>query len=88
MAWNGIKNIYGLGLSANYQLSNSLQLIPELNLISSQINESNSTMGVRWLFNDSTNIDLYLSNAVGLMDMGQMQRSKSTRLGSKISIKF
>ncbi len=88
LAWNGIENIFGLGLSANYQLSNRLQLIPELNLISSQINESNSTMGLRWLFNDSTNIDLYLSNAVGLMDMGQMQRSKSTRLGSKISIKF
>ena len=88
MAWNGIENIFGLGLSANYQLSNRFQLIPELNLISSQINESNSTMGVRWLFNDSTNIDLYLSNAVGLMDMGQMHRSKSTRLGSKISIKF
>ena len=88
LAWNGIENIFGVGLSANYQLSDSLQLIPELNLISSLVNQSNSTLGLRWLCNDRTDVDVYISNSVGLMDIGQMQRSKSARLGAKISIKF
>jgi len=87
-AWSGISNPWGIGLSANIQLSKNFQLIPEGNFVASDSVQSNGTMAVRWLANDSLNIDIYASNASGLLDIGQLIKSLQTRYGARLSFMF
>ncbi|WP_320667365.1 hypothetical protein [Prochlorococcus sp. MIT 1307] len=87
-AWSGISNPWGIGMSANVQLSKNFQLIPEGNFVLSDKSQTNGTLSLRWLANDSLNIDIYASNAAGLMDMGQLLKSLRTRFGAKLSLMF
>jgi hypothetical protein len=75
------------------QLGPSFQLIPELNLVGSEIAASNGTLALRWLAlrrgeKASANLDLYVSNASGLLDMGQLLRTGNTRVGTRLSVTF
>ncbi len=93
LAWSGIGVPWGFGLSANVQLGNSFQLIPELNLVGSNVESSNGTLALRWLAlrrgeRASANVDLYVSNASGLLDMGQLLRTSNVRFGSRLSVTF
>jgi hypothetical protein len=93
LAWSGVGVPWGVGLSANVQLGPSFQLIPELNLVGSEIAASNGTLALRWLAlrrgeKASANLDLYVSNASGLLDMGQLLRTGNTRVGTRLSVTF
>ncbi|MEB3354159.1 MAG: hypothetical protein VKM34_07985 [Cyanobacteriota bacterium] len=92
-AWSGFGVPWGVGLAANVQLGDSFQLIPEINLVASDISASNGTLALRWLAlrrgeRRSANVDLYVSNASGLMDIGQLLSSANVRIGSRISFTF
>ncbi len=87
-AWSGISNPWGVGLGANIQLSKKFQLIPEGNIVMSDKSQSNATLSLRWLINDSMNMDVYMSNAAGLLDMGQLLKSLDTRFGGRLSLMF
>ena len=78
----------GIGLGANLQISRNLQLIPELNWVTSGAGDSNASLALRWLAGATTAIDLYVSNAAGLLDMGQLLQTNQTRLGAKLTLQF
>ena len=59
LAWSGIGNLWGLGLSSNIQLSPNLELIPEANIVINETSQSNATLGIRWHATDDISIDLY-----------------------------
>ena len=88
LAWSGVATPWGLGLSANLQLGQSFQLIPELNIVPASSGGSNGTFALRWLANRRTTVDLYVSNAAGLLDMGQLMGNGQVRVGGRLMLTF
>jgi len=91
LAWSGKGTPWGVGLSANIQLSPSLQLIPEINAVATSLggqNGTNGTLALRWLAGKSTAIDLYASNASGILDLGQLLGTEQVRIGGKLTLQF
>lgn len=88
LALSGQSNPWGIGFSANVQLSEQLQLIPEANLVLSDPDASNGTIALRWLANKSTFLDVYVSTAAGLYDLGTLLGSDQVRVGTRISLLF
>lgn len=88
LAWSGVSTPWGVGLSANIQLGPHFQLIPELNVVGSQISATNGTLALRWLASRSTNVELYVSNAAGLFDMGQLLDNTNLRVGGRLVLSF
>ena len=88
LAWSGVATPVGIGLGANLQLARNLQLIPELNWVTSSAGDSNAALALRWLPSATTAIDLYVSNAAGLLDMGQLLQTDQTRVGAKLTLQF
>jgi hypothetical protein len=79
---------WGFGLGASIQLGESFQLIPEANLVASSWNQSNATLALRWLASDALKFDLYVSNAAGLLDMGQLLTADQARVGGRVILSF
>jgi hypothetical protein len=91
LAWSGFGTPWGVGLSANIQLGPSFQLIPEVNTVATSFggpNGTNGTLALRWLANERTAVDLYASNATGLLDLGQLLGTSQIRVGAKFTAQF
>lgn len=88
LAWSGVSTPWGVGLSANIQLGRHFQLIPEVNVVGSEINATNGTLALRWLATSSTNLEIYVSNAAGLFDIGQLLDNTNTRVGGRLILSF
>jgi hypothetical protein len=88
VAWSGVGVPWGFGLGASIQLGESFQLIPEANLVASSWNQSNATLALRWLASDALKFDLYVSNAAGLLDMGQLLTADQARVGGRVILSF
>jgi hypothetical protein len=91
LAWNGTSTPYGIGLSANVQLGRWFQFIPEVNLVASERTKSsgsNYTAALRWLPSDFAMVDVYVSNAAGLLDIGQLLGNSQVRLGGRLTLLF
>ena len=91
LAWSGLATPWGVGLSANIQLGKSFQLIPEINAIATSTggpNGSNGTVALRWLASPTTAVDIYASNASGILDLGQLLGTQQVRVGTKLTVQF
>ena len=88
LAWSGISSPFGVGISANIGLSSYLQLIPEINATLHSIKASNATLALRWLASSSSALDIYISDAAGLYDIGQLLKSDSYRVGFKFTVQL
>ena len=88
LAWSGVSTPWGVGLGANIQLGRHFQLIPEVNVVGSEINATNGTLALRWLATSSTNLEIYVSNAAGLFDIGQLLDNTNTRVGGRLLFSF
>ena len=88
VAWSGVGTPWAIGLGANIQLGRSFQLIPEANLVGSDISQSNATLALRWLASKTVQFDLYVGNAAGLLDMGQLLDAGQARLGGRLVVNF
>jgi len=91
LAWSGLGTPWGVGLSANIQLGKSFQLIPEVNLVATDFggrNGSNGTLALRWLAKPTAALDVYVSNASGTLDMGQLLGAADLRMGAKLTVQF
>lgn len=91
LAWSGLGTPWGVGLSANIQLGASFQLIPEVNAVATSFggpNGTNGTLALRWLPTPTTAVDLYASNATGLLDLGQLLSTDQIRFGGKLTVQF
>jgi len=56
--------------------------------VGSEINATNGTLALRWLATSSTNLEIYVSNAAGLFDMGQLLENTNTRVGGRLLFSF
>lgn len=91
LAWSGFGTPWGVGLSANIQLGRSFQLIPEVNAVATSFggpNGTNGTLALRWLPTPTTALDVYASNATGLLDLGQLLGTDQIRFGGKLTVQF
>ena len=91
LALNGDGTSWGVGLAANLQLGRRFQLIPEINLVATDLggdNGSNGSLALRWLASRSTTLDLYVSNAAGLYDLGQLLGNDQVRVGARLAFSF
>ena len=88
LAWSGVDTPFGIGVSANVQLGSSFQLIPEVNAVATDGGSSNATLSLRWLPRPTTALDIYVSNAAGVYDIGQLLRNDSARVGAKFTIQL
>ena len=88
LAWSGVETPFGIGVSANVQLGQSFQLIPEVNAVATDVGSSNGTLSLRWLPWPTTALDIYVSNAAGVYDMGQLLKNDSARVGAKFTIQL
>ena len=91
LAWNGAGTSWGVGLGANLQLGKRFQLIPELNLVATDLgggNGTNGSLALRWLASPSTIVDVYVSNAAGLYDLGQLLGNDQVRVGALLGFSF
>jgi hypothetical protein len=91
LANSGSGTPWGIGMSTNIQLGKSFQLIPELNAVATNYggtNGTNGSLGLRWLASAKSTLDLYVSNAAGLLDMGQLLGNNQVRFGGKLTLSF
>ena len=91
LAWSGGGTSWGVGLAANLQLGRRFQLIPEINLVATDLggeNGSNGSLALRWLASASTTLDVYVSNAAGLYDLGQLLGNDQVRVGARLAFSF
>ena len=91
LAWSGDGTSWGVGLGANLQLGASFQLIPEVNVVATDLggdNGSNGSLALRWLASSRTTVDVYVSNAAGLYDLGQLLGNDQVRVGTRLAFSF
>jgi hypothetical protein len=91
LAWSGDGTSWGVGLGANLQLGASFQLIPEVNVVATDLggdNGSNGSLALRWLASSRTTVDVYVSNAAGLYDLGQLLGNEQVRVGARLAFSF
>ena len=91
LALNGDGTSWGVGLAANLQLGRRFQLIPEINLVATDLggeNGSNGSLALRWLASASTTLDVYVSNAAGIYDLGQLLGNDQVRVGARLGFSF
>ena len=86
--FSGVKSFGAVGFSSFINLSDKLMLIPEIQ--TSIINDSdfNSSLALRYSLSQRKSVDLYYSNAVGILDIGQLLEDKNHRLGIKLNFLY
>ena len=83
--FNGVKSFGGLGISNYINLSDNLQLIPEINSSFKDDSDLNSSIALRYSYAARKSIDFYYSNAVGTQDVGQLFEDKEYRFGINLN---
>ena len=48
----------------------------------------NNTLAIRYSFSENKSIDLYLSNALGNQDLGQLLRARDNRIGLSLNLLY
>ena len=92
--FSGVERFGGLGVSSYINLTDNIQLIPELNTAFSKYHgatnntEFNSTLALRYSFTAEKSLDLYYSNSAGLQDLGQLLEDKDYKFGIRINYMF
>ncbi len=87
--WAGNGQPFSVGMGANFQLGGSFQLIPEVNIGANSTAGTNATLALRWLARRSMAIDLFVTDAAGLIDVGQLlQNVDQTRVGARFTLQF
>ena len=88
VAWSGAGNLYGLGLGANFAISQKLELLPEIIIAGDNFSKTTSTVGLRYHFSDSITTTVYASTAASLNNIGQLLGKGDTNAGAMITIKI
>ena len=86
--FSGVDNLGSLGLSSNINILKNLNFISETNIGVTDNSESNSTFALRYSYDSKKSLDFYLTNAVGLLDVGQMLKSEDYKFGVKLNLIF
>ena len=86
--FSGVDSFGGLGLSSYINLSDNLQLIPEINTSFKYDSDFNSSLALRYSLKPGKSIDLYYSNAFCIQDIGQLLEDKEYRFGLKLNFLY
>ena len=82
--YSGIDSFGVVGISKYINLSDDLQIIPEINQLLRKESELNTTLSLRYSYKSDRAIDLYYSNAVGIQDIGQNLKGED-KFGIKLN---
>ena len=83
---SGLEEFGSVGTSIYWNISEKLQVIPEINFILDKNLKSNNTISIRYYLDNKRSIDFYASNALGTEDLGQLLKAKEPRLGIKFNL--
>ena len=83
---SGIDNFGGVGVSSYINLTDNLQLIPEINTSFRTKSIANATLALRYSYAPGASVDFYCSNALGIQDIGQLLEGKGNRFGINFNI--
>ena len=83
---SGIDNFGGVGVSSYINLTDNLQLIPEINTSFRTKSIANATLALRYSYSPGASVDFYCSNALGIQDIGQLLEGKGNRFGINFNI--
>ncbi len=86
--YSGIEKFGGFGASMYFNVTDNLQIIPEINYLLDKNMQSNNTIAIRYSFSENKSIDLYSSNALNTQDLGQFLRSKDHKFGIKLNLMY
>ncbi len=86
--FSGIDNLGSVGISSNVNFLNNFHFISEANIGLTDNSETNSTFALRYSYDSRKSLDFYLTNAVGLIDVGQMLKSDDYKFGVKLNFIF
>ena len=84
--FSGIEKFGGFGTSMYLNLTDNLQIIPEINYLLDENIQSNNTIAIRYSISENKSIDLYTSNALNTQDLGRLLRSKDRKFGFKLNL--
>ena len=63
-------------------------LIPEINTSIKNDSDLNTTLALRYFLSPEKSLDLYLSNAAGVQDIGQMLKNNEYKFGIKLNFLY
>jgi len=86
--FSGVKSFGAIGFSSYVNLSEKLMLIPEIKTSIINNSDFNSSLALRYAFNQRKSFDLYYSNAIGIQDIGQLLQDKNHRIGLKLNFLY
>ena len=84
--YSGIEKFGGFGASMYLNVTDNLQIIPEINYLLDENVQSNNTIAIRYSFSENKSIDLYSSNALNTQDLGQLLKSTDNKFGIKLNL--
>jgi len=85
--FSGGQSFGALGISKYINISDNIQIIPEMNTLLKKESEFNNTLTLRYSYKTSRSIDFYYSNAVGIQDLGQNLRGED-KFGIKLNFSY
>ena len=86
--FSGVKSFGGFGFSSYINLFESILFIPELNTSFKNDSDFNSSLTLRYSFQQGKSVDLYYSNSVGIQDIGQLLEDKNHSIGIKLNFLY
>ena len=86
--FSGVESFGGVGFSSYINLSDNLMLIPEINTSIKNDSDLNTTLALRYFLSPEKSLDLYLSNAAGVQDIGQMLKNNEYKFGIKLNFLY
>ena len=86
--FSGVKSFGGFGFSSYINLFESILFIPELNTSFKNDSDFNSSLTLRYSFQEGKSVDLYYSNSVGIQDIGQLLEDKNHSIGIKLNFLY
>ena len=85
---SGAEKFGAIGASMYINVTDNIQIIPEMNYSLDKDLKSNNTISIRYSLNENKSFDLYLSNAVGTQDLGQLLKAKNNKIGFKLNLLY
>ena len=87
LALSGNGNPYGIGTSLNWQVFPGISILPETNIALSE-GDSNWTFAIRLAPMSNTYIDIFTTNSLSFMDVGQLLKAQDQSYGVNLSFDF
>ena len=84
--YSGLEKFGGFGASMYLNVTDKLQIIPEINYLLDKNIQHNNTIAIRYSFSENKSMDLYSSNALNTQDLGQLLKSKDNKIGIKLNL--